>query len=196
MNSSVTLQRSMSLGVMNAEYKFRYDESFVAESLTRFRQHHPTRILRWLLKGVGFMGLGSLAAVGVFADSAPLTGIFAFFILLLVAGPTFDMWWAKRRIRKSPFYNASVMIRLSDSGYLWEDKNSRTELSWAAFTDGPRLADGFILFTAPQQFHWLPDHALVAGNITELEAVLKQKLSRFRSAEQSVATDRPKTGAD
>lgn len=180
---------------MNAEYKFRYDESFVVESLRRYRQRHPTRILRWVLKGVGFIGLGSLAAVGVFADSAPLTGIFAFFILLLVAGPTFDMWWAKRRFRRSPFYNTSVMIRLSDSGYLGEDKHSRTELSWAAFTDGSRLSDGFLLFTGPQQFHWFPDHGLVAGNITEIEAELKQKLPKFRSAEQAVAADRPKTGA-
>lgn len=166
---------------MNAEYKFRYDESFVAESLRRYRQRHPARILRWILKGVGFVGLGSLATVGFLADSPSLTGIFALFILLLVAGPAFDVWWAKRRFRKSPFYNANVMIRLSDSGYLGEDRNSRTELSWAVFTDGSRLADGFLLFTGPRQFHWFPDDALIAGSITEIEAVLKQKLSKFGS---------------
>src|SRR5262245_47042109 len=127
---------------MNAEYKFRYDEPFVAESLRRYRRHHP-RLLRWILKSVGFIGLGSLAAVGVFANSTLLTGIFVFFIVLLVAGPAFDIWWAQRRFRKSPFYNTNVVVRLSDAGYFGEDVNSRTELSWAAFTDGSRLPDGF-----------------------------------------------------
>lgn len=167
---------------MNAEYKFLYDEAFVAEGLKRYRQRHPARILRWVLKSVGFIGLGLLAAVGLFSDTAAMTGIFAFFIVLLVAGPAFDIWWAKRRFRKSPFYNTSVMVRLSDSGYVGEDKNSRAELSWAVFTEGARLPDGFLLFTGPQQFHWLPDRSLVAGDKAEIELVLKQKLSKFRAA--------------
>jgi hypothetical protein len=180
---------------MKAEYKFRYNELFVAESFERYRQHHPMRLLRWALKGLGFIGLGSLAALGVIADSAPLTGMFSFFIVLLVSGPAFDMWWAKRRLRRSPFYNTDVIVRLSDAGYFGEDANSRTELSWAVFTDGSRLPDGFLLFTGPQQFHWFPDRALVAGEIPEIESVLKQKLSKFRAAEQSVAADRPKMGS-
>lgn len=169
---------------MKAEYEFRYDERFLAESLERYRQHHPARILRWVLKGVGFVGLGLLAAVGVFANNASLTGIFAFFILLLIAGPAFDAWWAKRRFRKSPFYNTSVSVRLSDAGYVGEDPNSRTELSWAAFIAGSRLADGFILSTGPQHFYWLPDRALIAGSLAEIESTLKHKLPNLKAPDQ------------
>ena len=156
-----------------------YDEPFVVESLKRYRQSHRARMLRWILKGVGFIGLGLLAAVGAFARSPPLTGIFAFFIVLLVAGPAFDVWWAKRRFRKSPFYNTTVVARFSDAGYFGEDANSRRELTWAAFTDGRRLTDGFLLFTGPQQFHWFPDRALVEGDIPAIESALKEKLSKF-----------------
>ena len=134
------------------------------------------------MKSVGIIGLGLLLAVGVFADSAIMTGIFAFFIALLIAGPAFDTWLAKRRFRKSPFYNSNVTVRLSGSGYFGEDANSRTELSWAAFTDGSRFPDGFLLFTGPQQFHWFPDRALVVGGIAEIESVLKQKIPKFKAA--------------
>lgn len=186
---------SMALGLMNAEYRFRFDEAFVVESLKRFRSRHSARALRWALKSVGFIGLAALAAVGVFARSRAMTGLFAFFILLLAAAPLFDIWWLKRRFRKSPFYNSDVVVRFSDTGYVGEEQNSRTELAWPVFTEGYRLSDGILLFTGPTQFHWFPDRALVHGELSELSSAMKTKISRFRGAEQTVAADRPKTGS-
>ena len=175
---------------MNAEYRFTFDEAFVAESLKRYRKSHPARMLRWALKSFGFVGLGLLAAVGIVAKILPLTGIFVFFIILLAVAPAFDFWLMKRRFRKSPFYNSNVVIRFSDNGYYGEDPQSRTELAWSAFTEGCRLPDGFLLFTEPQRFHWFPDRALVSGHVAEIQPVLKQVVKRFRSAEQTVAADR------
>jgi hypothetical protein len=168
---------------MNAEYRFKYDDALVAESLKRYRMSHPTRMLRWAMKSFGFIGLALLAAVGVAAKSPPITGIFVFFIALLAASPVFDYRLAKRRLRQSPFYNSDVVVRFSTDGYLSQDPQSRTELAWSTFAEGCRLRDGFLLFLDAQHFYWFSDRALVSGDVAEVESMLKQKLKRFRIAE-------------
>lgn len=165
---------------MIAEYRFKYDEAFIAETVKSYRRSHPARMLRWAMKSFGFFGLGLLALVGIYARDPAITGVFVFFIVVLALAPVFDYWWAKRRIRKSPSFNADVLVRFSSEGFFAEEPNARVELAWSAFTDGSRLPHGLLLFTAPDRFYWLPDRALTSGSVQELAALLEQKVRKFR----------------
>lgn len=176
---------------MSAEYRFRCSEEFLVEGFKRYRRQHVQRFWLRPLKVVGSLGLGALLAIFIYSKLVLPSLLIAFFLLLLAIGPRPDYWFIRRRFRKSPFYNSDVVIRLSERGYLGQDANSRTELSWRVFTKGYRFADGFLLLSGPQQFHWWPDAALAVGRISEVEAMVRQHVPDYRVAEQRVAGDAP-----
>jgi len=174
---------------MIAEYKFRYDEAYVVEALKHYRRQHHSRRWLWFLKLVGYLGLGALVAVGIYAKSIPLTTIFVFFIALLAVGPHLDYWWVRRQLRKSPSFHSEVLVRFTEDHYYGQDANGHGELLWRAFVKGFRFRDGILLFTSPQQFHWLPDSGISVGSASAASSLLLTKVTKYYGAEQNAPED-------
>jgi hypothetical protein len=59
---------------------------------------------------------------------------------------------------------------------------SQLSLAWSAFTAVKRVASGFLLFSGPAAFYWLPDPALDAGAISDVERVLRANVRPYEDA--------------
>jgi hypothetical protein len=53
-------------------------------------------------------------------------------------------------------------------------------LTWEAFTAARRFDDGVLLFQGPWLVNWLPAEAITQGSLTELELLLREKLSDWK----------------
>ena len=174
---------------MNAEYRYTYTADLMIEGLQRYRQRHHQRLWMPWLRGVSFVGLVALIAVSMYGRALFPGLVFTLFLLLLLAGPRLDYYLMRRRHRKSPFFNSDVTVQLSDDGCVVADANSRSNLSWPLFTGGHRFQDGFLVLHGPQQFQWWPDNCLSVGSVSEIDTLLRSKVSIFTGAEQGAAGD-------
>ena len=160
-------------------YTVKTDEVLLEEYLQRVRAQSASRFGLYGLKVICYLGLLALIAISLWGRVFALSAIPAFFLALLLAGPRFDYWWAKRRLRKSPFYGRSATATLNAAGYTEVSSLSSQTLAWDAFTKAVRMEDGFLLALGPNQWHWLPDRALVAGTVAEVEQFLKEKVGAY-----------------
>ena len=162
-----------------AQYHYEFSQAYVLQSIARYRDQLPKRLLRLTLKGVCFLGLTLLVVLGLLAKAVLVSGLFAFFVLLLLLGPRIDYWLLLRRFRKSPFYNNAVVTTLAENSYKCECETAKVELSWRTFTKGYRMRDGFLIFDIYKQFHWWPDSALKEGSVAEVEQLLQKSLPNY-----------------
>jgi hypothetical protein len=175
-----------------SQYRFSYDDAYVIDFASRYRRQRRAYPWFTVVRVVCIAGLVALLAViVVLAVRQPnrewlallsLSLVPLFFIVLLLLGPRLDFALLKRGIRKSPFFGCEVQIAVSDAGVSVDTPKSQLSLSWSAYTRAKRLATGFILFSGPSPAHWLPDRALVAGTVGDVERLLTAKLGNNASA--------------
>jgi hypothetical protein len=79
-------------------------------------------------------------------------------------------------LRKSPFYRDEFRAILSAGGMVVTTPRTETSLDWSAFTRAARLASGFLLFTGPTDFYWLPDSALAQGSLPDVANILRRNV--------------------
>jgi hypothetical protein len=157
-------------------YSVAIDEKFLEQYQERIRAQSVTRFGRYGLKFFCLLGLAALLAIVLYAKVWVIAPVPILFAALLLAGPKFDYWIAKRRLRKSPFYGQTARATLDGDGYTEVNALSNHTLSWAAFTRVIRMQDGFLLGLGPRQWHWLPDSALVNGTVAEVALFLQEKV--------------------
>jgi hypothetical protein len=159
------------------EYEFVCDEAYWLEAYARHRQQRKTRYWFLPLKFICAVGLLALIALCVFAKVyfvAVLVGLIA---VLLLASPKIDPWLTKRRMRKSPLFGLRTHITLSEAGFADSDEKSRTQLAWSVFRAVRRFPDGFMLFSGPWIFYWLPDKGLKSGTVSMVEELVRKHVN-------------------
>jgi len=157
-----------------AEFKLQFNEKYIADAIVRFRKQVKTRFLRIGLKLVSGVGLVVLITIFIFIKHPEVDLLFIVFLVLLLIGPKLDLWVMMRRFRKSPFYENNVNYVISKNGIKMESENCKSELSWNAFTNICRFSDGFLIFSGPQAFHWLPDSSLISGSLEDAELLFRK----------------------
>ena len=156
------------------KYSIKYDEEFVIESLEQFRAVKYRQLSRVFIKSIGLVGLIALFAFCIYIKFYSIAAIFAFFIALLLAGPRFDYWLMKRRLRKSPFYNQMMQIEVSTEGVVIKSDISEVKLSWQVFTQYVSNKKGFLLQSGKSDDFWWPNASITEGTLLEVEALIKQ----------------------
>ena len=101
-----------------------------------------------------------------------------------------DFWLARRRFRKSPYFNEEVSIEFSDSGYHSRSAKSDSMLQWSVFTKVVHFRDGFLLFQGPYLYSWIPLASLVnPSDAAELATLLRSKIANHTIMEPSILTN-------
>ncbi len=161
-------------------YSTEIDEALLVESAERFRAQSAGRFGRYGLKIICALGLGIFLMIALWARVWVVAVVVLLFVGLLLVGPRIDFWLMKRRLRMSPFYRQRLEVCLSPEGFSEVGKLSKTELAWAAFTGVVRVEDGFLIFSGPKVFHWLPDRALIEGDLSQAESLLREHIESQR----------------
>jgi pimeloyl-ACP methyl ester carboxylesterase len=174
------------------EYRFAFDEAYVVASLARYRRQR--KVYPWFIavKIVCFLGLAALLGIIVVVSlgssySGSTAALFAailpaVFIVLLLLGPRLDYALLKRNLRKSPFYGGEVHFSFSEKEVAVATPKSQGTLAWSAFTAAKRSSDGFLLFSGPSLYHWLPDSSLVAGAVGDVERLFRENVRPYERA--------------
>lgn len=166
---------------MIAEYRYKYTDRMMIEGLVRFQRQYHQRYWLTPLRVFAFVGLSAFTAFCVYAR-LPIPGaVFAGFLILLLASRKLGYFALKIRLKKSPFFNTDVVVRIHAAGCVVEDPNSKSELSWPVFTGARRFDDGFLVLHGPQQYQWWPDSSLTLGSIAAVAELLRANVADFRS---------------
>jgi hypothetical protein len=173
------------------KYRYINDESYLIEALFQYKKQRT--VYPWFIavKVICVLGLVVLlaAAVDVIVEEqsySPLVWI-SFFVLLffvaaLFAGPKFDYFFVKRRLKKSPFYGDETLLTLVDNGISVKTQKYQTSLSWSACTMAKRRPSGFLLFLGANNFYWLPDQALIAGDVSDVQRLFSVNIRAYHDA--------------
>lgn len=173
------------------EYRVPYNEQYVLSSVERYRRQR--RVYPWFIFAKAVCGFGLallilIVAYGALASPSKSGPLFfvaivpGVFLVLLFLGPRIDYFVLKRRLRKSPFYGEELKIVLSQDGVIVDTAKSQTSLKWSAYSRARRLATGFLIFTEPTVFQWLPDSALAQGSLTDVTDLLRRSIPAYENA--------------
>lgn len=158
-------------------YEINFDKQYITEATKKYRASNSTKWLRITLKFICFIGLGLLLALAIW-KSIHLLGIIAvFIILLLVAGPYLDFWYARNKLKKHPHYGNNVNISLTLESVHIKTDISDTTLTWDAFSKFIKLKLGFLLFVSNDEYFWLPNSCLVSGSVDEVDELISANLT-------------------
>lgn len=151
---------------MPAVYEFRFSEDFLVEALRRLWRHKRQRTFAAIrLVASGIMAMFAVLSLGF--GQWWLALFFALLILAAYQGRRLDEWLARRRFRKSPYYDDPVRVEVSDDGLWIKGLKSDTRLTWEAFSRAVRFPDGWLLLQGPGVGNWLPDAARRDGESNE-----------------------------
>jgi hypothetical protein len=92
---------------------------------------------------------------------------------------------ALRAFRKSPFCNQQIVQRFDETGFHELSGESESNLAWSEVTKAVRFDDGFLLFSGPRHFRWVPTNAFVNPNqIPEFDQLLSANVKEYHGIEQ------------
>ena len=163
------------------EYRLRYTEEYLLETLSHHRRQLWWRGSYYLLKGVLAALIALLTVLAFVYRLFVLAMILSAILGALLLGPPIDSWFARKRLRKSPFYNNDLTFRISADGLHVTGKNEDARLKWSAFSKARRFSDGLLLFQGPHFFHWLPDKAAVdATSVAGAQELARTQVKDYR----------------
>jgi len=161
-----------------ATYVFKYDDAYLVESFDRARRIGWSKYFRGALKAICLTGVLLLLAISLYAG---ITQIAVFCMLLIFAlgiGPRIDYYIARRRLRKSVFYNTETRLDLDSTKLVSTYPTGQAESNWTPFSKAVRLADGFLVYFDNNRPHWWPDSALREGTIGEVADLFRDKSAK------------------
>jgi len=162
------------------EYNVKLDEDYLVTLVARTRKQARSHYWFAPLKLFSVLGVGAFFALSLYHLIVPLVIIFGFLLVLLAIGPRFDYWRVKRSFRRSHFYNCTVHFLIESEGIVSSHEHGRSENKWSTYTKALRFSDGFLIFSSESPDYWWPDSALISGNISDVESVLKEKILAYR----------------
>ena len=165
------------------EYRFLFDETFLIESLRKYRKQHGTRYASLAIKSIAGLLLLALAAFSAWQIDWWLALFFCALVLLMFNGHLIDYWLIRRRFRKSPYRNENMVSILTAEGLHAVSPQSDSRLAWSVFTKARSFSDGVLLFQGPGVFNWLPDTALSDGSRTEVDSLIRARVKDYRIVE-------------
>jgi hypothetical protein len=160
-------------------YAFEFTDEFLWQGYTRHKRC-VSRIRAWLKATILF----SLLLLVVFASwygrpvDTLLLGIAAMTALFT---QLFQKWMLIRSFKKSPYHNDSIRSELSETGLNTAGRASSATIGWQAITKARRLPDGFLLYTGPNLFYWLPSSSQVSGSPNDTEEMIRSNVTDYET---------------
>lgn len=161
------------------QYEILIDEKHLAEGQDRRRKVGLGRYIRGVVKLICLLGLLLLLGICIYGGIWHLTVPISFFIVLLVVAPKADYLLAKRRLKKSPFYNCVATLELTEDGYSHSTPYSKSNAAWSTLRKVRLLSDGFLIFDSNNLSYWWPDADLRIGSKNEVTELLKNKITDY-----------------
>ena len=113
--------------------------------------------IRWLARGMGALILAICVFSMIATGPTPTTVILAALVLCGFAAPWEARWRRRRLYRTSPMADAVVRVTCSDAHVEFEVGDlAKSTVAWPLFTRLLRAPDGFLLYTTPTAFAWIP----------------------------------------
>jgi hypothetical protein len=165
-----------------ATYVFKYDDAYLMESFDRVRRVGVLKYFRGALKAICLAGLVPLLAASIYFGIAPLAAVFAGLIVILGIGPQIDYYLARRKLRRSVFYNTESRLDIDSTKMTSTYPTGTTESDWKPFSKAIRVKDGFLVYFDSISPHWWPDSALRDGSITDVAKLFREHTGNDRGA--------------
>ena len=105
------------------------------------------------------------------------------FVSVAVMAMAYEPWSIKRQLRKSPFKGEEIEVSVSEESVDLSSSLAKTSLKWGIFTKVVRFEDGFLLFQSAHVFFWMPYSGLRAGNIQQLEELVRRHIPEHKFVE-------------
>ena len=154
--------------MVSGKYTFSVDELLIANA-------HASKELarRGLLKLIVPLGICMLLVAVFLLDARDahiriglgMIGIY----LLLFRLPLIARLMVRRQFSKRSDQNIEIIFEASDEGMTWTTDLSHSSFQWDLVSKARRYKDGYLIFSTPAIFHWIPNHALASR--IEIEAL-------------------------
>jgi hypothetical protein len=156
------------------EVSFTFTPERLTDALKHYRRqvqqpHQLVWILIFFFLLIPIFGLDTVAWV--------IESLIFLSVLLLIIAPYVAAWFALRSFHKSPFCNEQITQRFDDTGLHETSGTSDSHFAWTTFTSAVLFDDGFLLFSGPKFFRWIPNNAFVNPNqILDFQQLVRANL--------------------
>jgi len=166
---------------------YTFDANYLIESHNRFKRQRNRR-MRVIIPGA-LAGLClTITSIFLIHSREIVMGIIPIlFVSIAVIAMVYERWSLKRQIRKLPFKGDEIEVRVSDESFDLSSSLAKTSLKWGVFTKVVHFEDGILLFESPRAYFWMPYSGLRAGNIQQLEELLRKHIPEQKFVERRVA---------
>jgi len=159
-------------------YRFNANERYFEEAFARYYSQLQIRKFFAAVKWIGIVVLSAAAAMAFIQQKWLGVAFLAAFIAVLLYSQRIDRFVRSRQLRRSPFINEDVDIILTDAGFEATSPSTSLRLAWSAFTSAVRFSDGWLLFSGPRLFRWLPDSSSITGSAgLEFEPLVRKHIA-------------------
>ncbi len=167
--------------MVSGSYKFTIDELLVA-------QEHASkeRARRSFLVLLKLIGLGGIACAIFCAGTMEIwlrvyIGLVGLYLVLL-RRPLARLM-TKKHFKKRPDQNIEIRFEISDAGIVWSTADSSSNAGWSLVSKVRQYSDGFLVFSNPKIFNWIPKHALGSSQkAEELAKIFSEHVKDFKTA--------------
>ena len=156
--------------MVSGRYTFSVDELLVANAHASKEQAR-----RSLLRLIVPLGICLLLVAVFLLDrrDAPIRlglGILGVYLLLFRL-PLITRMVVRRQFSKRSDQDIEIAFEASDEGMTWKTDQSNSCFRWTLVSKARRYKDGYLIFSTPVIFHWIPNHSLASQ--IEIEALSK-----------------------
>jgi hypothetical protein len=163
---------------MQVAYRYRANVEYFRAVIDRQYQQGP-----WLLRlHVQFGIIG--AVVATYMAATAHTSIVlksALFVVAFGLMVGIGIWATKQglmmKFRSRSGFGSEVTIMLSEAGFAFGSDNAQPTLEWSAYPTAVRFSDGILLKRRTGSIRWLPDSAIIAGNVAAATDLISSKTS-------------------
>ena len=145
----------------------------------RLRVRRPFRFLLWLLMSLFFLTGG----LEIWKNGPSLNGFLLLSIGLYVVAMLWIVrpWLIRRRFLKRPDQNVEIDWNIAPEKIRILTPLGSSELSWNVFVKVAQTPTGFLFYSLPQIFHWLPRCGFtMPEDFDRLAELAQAKVKSFR----------------
>jgi hypothetical protein len=165
------------------QYKYVFDGAYCKIVISRFYRQRPF----YLRLQVQFAAIAIVILLAWFSTQADAHASHALLVSVCVAGAVIAgfiflvRFAVMMKLKGSREFGREITIELSEEGLDASGSNGHSTVKWGAYPRSVRYSDG-ILLVRGGAIRWLPDAALVEGNVQDALALVRSK-TKLRSFE-------------
>lgn len=162
-------------------FEFVFGEEVFLENLARQRSLSKWRWLSIVTKLAVGIGLVLLIYRAIRDGFSPAILLFGGLLVLLLASGKIDRWHSVRGLKRSPYYNEQLSLRLLEERIEITGSIADVSERWDAITRAVHFPDGLLLYQGPGIAKWLPFSTLASGSEESAVRLVKSKVARFET---------------